>query len=955
MTGDTRIQELLEEILDSNLPPEVVCAHCPELLPEVKKRLRWLRHVDDQLEEILPSTCSGGPGESGIGAGTKSPESGLPQIEGYDVERLLGYGGMGVVYRARHLKLKRTVALKMLLAGAYARRQDLVRFQREAEAVAALRHPNIVQIFGVGDLHGRPYFTMELLEGGSLAQSLAGAPQPARSGVALVEALAQAVQVAHNEGIVHRDLKPANVLLTADGTPKITDFGLARRLESDENLTFSGARVGTPSYMAPEQAAGNSGEVGPATDVYALGAILYEMLTGRPPFRAETPSETERQVIAEEPAAPSRLNARIPRDIETICLKCLSKDPQRRYTTAAALIDDLQRFQRGDPISARRPGSWERVRRWLRRHPSFAAFVGISVLFAALLASAMVWLGVQQSRRRHAIEADLQEINRLQQQALWNDAEVAIQRAEARLNEGGNGDLRQRLEQVRSDLELVVQLDHIRLKRETSGGDLAYYRTTADRQYLSTFENSRLTNSRDSAGTVAKRVNASAVRIALVAALDDWAVCARDESRREWLLTIAREADPDPLGWRDRIRDSATWNDLTALTKLAEIVPVKKQSISLLLALGERLSAAGGNATAFLKRVQNEHPGDFWTNIVLGDALFNTSPVEATGYYRAALASRPDAPVAYTALGDSLRLQKRYDEAIGYYQEALQIDPNYARGHTNLGNFLRDANRIDDAIASYRRSIEIDPNYAWGHLGLANALNDSNRRDESLEHYRRFLANGPFVAHIANILRSDLISHGRGEEARVDWKKALQLDPPSHDEWFGYAELCLFLENEDEYRLARKELIRKFGDTNDQFVSEKIARAILLAPPSEEELQTATALVDRAVAAKSNTPEWIFPYFLFAKGLAEYRQGNFESAISIMTNAAAEVMGPCPRLIVAMAKYGQGHEQEAKANFAEATRDIDWSVDGVRSHDQWIWHVLRREAETMIFAKAAAL
>jgi len=324
------------------------------------------------------------------------------------------------------------------------------------------------------------------------------------------------------------------------------------------------------------------------------------------------------------------------------------------------------------------------------------------------------------------------------------------------------------------------------------------------------------------------------------------------------------------------------------------------------------------------------------------------SPSEAAGYYRAALASRPDAPVAYTALGDCLRIQKRYDEAIGYYQEALQIDPNYARGYTNLGNFLRDANRIDEAIESYRRALKIDPNYAWAHLGLANALSESNRRDEAIEHFRKFLATGPFIPHVANILRSHLISRGQGEEVQLEWKKTLQLDPPSHDQWFGYAELCLLLNDDDEYRLARKELIRKFGDTKDQFVAEKTARAILLAPPSKEELQTAIALVDRAVAAKSTTPEWIFPYFLFAKGLADYRQGNFDSTISIMNGDAAEVMGPCPRLIVAMAKYRQGDEEDAKATFAEAIRDIDWSADAIRSHDQWIWHILRREAESTI-------
>ncbi len=213
----------------------------------------------------------------------------LPEVSGYRVEGVLGHGGMGIVYRAWHLRLDRAVALKMLLAGPYARPEERERFLREAQAVAALRHPNIVQVHDVGEVDGRPYFTMELVEGGDLAEQIQGVPQPARQAADLVATLADAVHAAHQSGIVHRDLKPSNILLTEDGTPKVTDFGLARRLEGDGGLTLSGAPLGTPSYMAPEQARGDKDAIGPATDVYALGAILYELLTGRPPFRAETP------------------------------------------------------------------------------------------------------------------------------------------------------------------------------------------------------------------------------------------------------------------------------------------------------------------------------------------------------------------------------------------------------------------------------------------------------------------------------------------------------------------------------------------------------------------------------------------------------------------------------------------------------------------------------------------
>ncbi len=211
--------------------------------------------------------------------------------------------------------------LKMLIAGAYAGPHERARFQREAEAVASLRHANIVQIYDVGEHEGRPYFTMEFVEGGSLARTLAGTPQPARQAAAMLAELAQAVHVAHQGGIVHRDLKPANILLTTEGTPKIADFGLARHLDGESALTVSGIGMGTPSYMAPEQASGTVGTIGPAADIYSLGALLYELLTGRPPFRGETASETERQVIAAEPVPPMRLNPKVPRDLETICLR----------------------------------------------------------------------------------------------------------------------------------------------------------------------------------------------------------------------------------------------------------------------------------------------------------------------------------------------------------------------------------------------------------------------------------------------------------------------------------------------------------------------------------------------------------------------------------------------------------------------------------------------------------
>jgi tetratricopeptide (TPR) repeat protein len=417
-----------------------------------------------------PPDWSDGDPDGTLGAASV-PEwcgSDWPEVPGYDIQAVLGFGGMGVVFRARQRQLNRFVALKMIRAGIDARPGDRERFLVEAEAVARLHHANILQIYDFGEVAGLPFVALELLEGGRLADRLAGTPQPARQAAELMVTLARAIHAAHQAGIVHRDLKPSNVLFDRDGTPKIVDFGLAKRLEQEDGQTLSGQIVGTPSYMAPEQAQGRIKEVGPAADVYALGAILYELLTGRPPFKATTSMQTVMQVINDDPVPPSRLLPRVPRDLETICLKCLAKEPSRRYAGAQALADDLERYLSNQPIRARRTPLWERAVKWARRRP-VAALLWVLGLASAL---ALGGAGLYEHERaetvrvailRREIDRALDEAHTELDQRQWDTAKGILTVLRPRLrDEPQLADRRTRIDDLlqQADQGVKVQQDY---------------------------------------------------------------------------------------------------------------------------------------------------------------------------------------------------------------------------------------------------------------------------------------------------------------------------------------------------------------------------------------------------------------------------------------------------------------------------------------------------------------
>jgi serine/threonine-protein kinase len=760
------VDELVEELLDSGGSPEDACRHCPELLPHVRATLERLRALDDKVNALFPTPT---PPDGNTPVATHAPE--LPNVAGYDVQGVLGSGGVGIVYRAWHRRLNRPVALKMLLAGPYAQPQELERFLREAEAVASLRHPNVVQVHDVGDAGGRPYFTMELVEGGSLGAKIAGVPQAVSWAAAVVRTLAEAVQAAHQSGIVHRDLKPGNVLLTTDGVPKVTDFGLARRLEGGGGLTLTGLPLGTPSYMAPEQARGDKGAIGPATDVYALGAILYECLTGRPPFRGETQAATLLQVQADEPVPPARLNRQVPRDLETICLKCLQKAPSQRYASAAALADDLRRFEKSEPIAARPAGALERVAKWVRRRPAAAAIVAAALLMFVGISVAAVWYIGDRARQRAEAQGRGQVAN-----AALDDAERHLKGLRAKLDDPlavrellsdidhwesmvdqarqdwkraaaavGNEALvgeetRDRIQAVEAAVareqaayDLARDLDKIAVEAFGSFDQRFARQRTAVAEYERFFSQQGLDVHQPGTAWFASAIRSSPIRFALIAALDNWALLAYHyfkDPQVPRLLELTRAADPDP--WRDSFRDQAVWADGTALTRLAKEVDVGRQSPTVLASLAWFLKANGADPTALYERILFDHPRDFWLHL---HAVLCAEPEVRVGLTFGALTVRPRSAVAYCLL--ALFLQERGDlpEALVAAKRAIEIDPHYASAHLVLGLALRDKKDQPGAVAAFNRAMELDLAYGFPCWNLGDVYRLQGDRAAAVDAY----------------------------------------------------------------------------------------------------------------------------------------------------------------------------------------------------------------------------
>jgi serine/threonine-protein kinase len=732
-----------------------LCHDRPELAAELGQRIQALRQMNrlcrEAAEAVSLRTADSPPVEA------PPPPTPLPTVPGYEVLGPLGRGGMGVVYKARQRGLNRLVALKMILAGGHAGREELARFRAEAEAVARFQHPNIVQIHEVGEHQGQPFFALEFAAGGSLADKLAGTPWEARPAAALVESLARAMDAAHQRGIVHRDLKPANVLLTADGTPKVTDFGLAKRLDDQVGQTHPDAILGTPSYMAPEQTGGRAREVGPASDVYALGAILYEALTGRPPFRAATVLETLDQVRSQEPVPPRQLQPKVPRDLETICLKCLQKAPARRYASTAALADDLRRFLAGEPILGRRAGALERAAKWARRKPAAAA--ALALLLTAVVALAVGIAAVMQGKRRteqalasvsQARERTRQALDEMSTQVIedWlaqrKELEPAqrafLERAlalyEEFAQESGNA------EEVRKGVAGAhMRVGKIRVTLGQHEGAEAAYRRAQDLygSLVADFPRapeyrSQLAKCHSNLGTLLSNIRPEEAGVAFGEA-----------------LAVQKQLVAEFPGTPEyRISLAATYNDLGLL--LRDIRGPKEAK------------AAYDDALALLKQLADEFPTVTQYRRRLAASQDNRAtllndmgrPEEAEAAYRDALAIRrglvadsPPVPQQRLELARTLRhlgivlfrSLRRPKEAEAAYREALALEkplaaeyptvPEYrvglAQSLNNLGNLLMDTGRPGEAEGVFRDALALKKQLADDYPTVSQYRQDLGR------------------------------------------------------------------------------------------------------------------------------------------------------------------------------------------------------------------------------------
>jgi tetratricopeptide (TPR) repeat protein len=891
-----------------------------------------------------------------------------PAVPGYELVGELGRGGMGVVYQARHLALNRTVALKMIRGGRDPSPQDLARFRTEAEAVARLQHPGVVQVYEVGEHAGRPYLVLEYVPGGSLRDRLRGTPLPAAGAARVVGAAARAVEAAHARGVLHRDLTPGNVLLTADGEPKLTDFGLAKLLAAgDPGPTQTGAVMGTPSYMAPEQARGDAKSAGPGADVWALGAVLYECLTGRPPFKADTAVDTLLQVTTADPVPPRRLNPKVPRDLDTVCLKCLEKDPARRYPSAGALADDLARFGRGESVRARPVGAVSRGWRWAKRNPATAglAVAAVALLAGGAAAATALWL------RAEANAADAR--------TNLADAREAQGRAETSATEARKNLATAREEQARADGNYTKALEGMNTVTEVARRLRGVPRADGLRRMLLEevlrFNQGLLAQQADE---VSVRREAARAARRMGGVHEELGQGKEAEAAFRQALDLGEKllADyPNEPTFRADLADTLQFYayHLDRNSREAEAVAAYRRAIALEQGLA-------GDRRRVLAIFHNN----------LGNALSGLDrPAEAEEAYRAALGiwrelarERPDDPEFPHRLGGVLNnlglrqgeagkwaeARTLLEEAVGYQQAAIRVraDPDfrqYLGNHqANLGRALGKLGEHDKAEAAYRDAAATRERLAADHPavpdhhaaaasaqnGLAGQLLRLGKWDDAraaaeaaVRHQKTALGiaarpqyRQSLSGHYWN-LSDACLNQGDHAAAAAAARELARASPDRAKEaanaaWLAVsaaaaAERDARLPEADRAARARGYADQARGHLAD---AERLAKApadqarlatvLAAAPPPFRDPAKALALATKAAEADPKSAP-----AAAALGQAEYRAGDWAAAATALERAEALDPGAADGwnwFFLAMARHRLGDREKARAAFDRAVR-----------------------------------
>ncbi len=861
----------------------------------------------------------------------RSSRQKLPEVPGYEVLAELGRGGMGVVYKARQLRLNRVVALKMILAGAYAGPDAVERFMAEAEIIARLEHPNIVRIHAIGDFDGRPFVELEYVDGGSLESRLEGTPWHPTDAARLTEELANGVSEAHRMGIVHRDLKPGNILMTADGIPKITDFGLAKSIKEDSGRTRTHSILGSPNYMAPEQAEGRAKEIGPAADVYAMGATLYELLTGRPPFLAPTVLATLDLVKNAEPVSPSHLQPGVTPDLETICLKCLKKEASERYESADALAEDLRRFLDGEPILARPTPCWERAWKWIRRRPAVAALVVVSVVSFLATAGGGLWYRADRQRQRAASVQRVEGL-RTQTREFFLLGEEAIRRKDW---DSASAHLNGALAVIRTEPRLVAMREPICNMLSVSDREIAERKDRAEGRarlaaFQSSYDEAVFYQSQYTGLDPAANVRASreAARRGLVQfrprdgggleidrAHLDAAEVGDITSRYYELALILAEAVSQPLPGEDPAAQAR--EAMRILDRIERVRPTTKafhlRRAGYLDTTGDRTGAESERriaatavatecasvddflegeetyrrreyrrAVAAFRRVMGRQPDHFWAQYLLAIChLKERRAAEAQAELTGCLGRRPRFVWTYLLKGFAEGEMGEFDLAEADFERATRIGLDDAARYVmlvNRGVMRVRGGRHEAAIEDFQAAIRSKPDQFQAYVDLAQAYQNLERFDDAMGVLNRAIARNPRQSVLYRT-RASIHKHlSDGSRALEDLDRAIACAASGDPAIVGdHLERGLILEQAGRNDEALAECDRALALQPGRADVHRVRGAILVRLKRFDE-----AIRSFDICFARGTPS---PSLHEARGLALAHRGSYDSAIADYTLA----------------------------------------------------------------------